>query len=469
MRLKTTLIALLALVLIAPAANAQEASAVVSRLDTIIKEMEALKAEFATLVAATKPSGAVLGSNTSTKSVFTMSLAVGETNDDIKRIQKLLATDKEVYPYGVASGFFGPKTEEGIKNFQTRFGLDPVGVVGPATKALLELFFNAYPDENFPADVLKKKPQVLGASTSVPQTPVVVPTVPTVPTTPINTGDIEEITAKYDGEEAKVKVHYDDGETESLTIEGETKIKVVDLVAAQLGKTRSEILSVIEFTNADSDDEDEDEDEDEEDFNIDIEIDDEEVLLSFEFDGDEYEVEVDSTDEDDVLEEVADELDEDEVEDIDEDLADAIEEALEDALEDEDEDEDEGDDDIESITAQVANGEAEIEVEYGDGDDESFVVEETIESEIIEAVADELNIDEDEVEDIIEFEYEDIDEIRVEVEDGEALAFVEFEDGTVKRIRINSDDEDEIIEMLAEELDEDEEDIEDWLEIEFLD
>ena len=56
---------------------------------------------------------------------------------------------------------------------------------------------------------------------------------------------------------------------------------------------------------------------------------------------------------------------------------------------------------------------------------------------------------------------EDIDEIRVEIEDGEALAFVEFEDGTVKRVRIDSDDEDEIIEALAEELDEDTEDIED--------
>ena len=64
---------------------------------------------------------------------------------------------------------------------------------------------------------------------------------------------------------------------------------------------------------------------------------------------------------------------------------------------------------------------------------------------------------------------EDIDEIRVEVEDGKALAFVEFEDGTVKRVRVDSDDEDEIIEALAEELDEDEDDIEDWTEFEFND
>lgn len=440
----------------APNAHAQEAAAVVSRMDLIIKQMEALKAEFAALVSSIKPQGSVLGSGASTKPVFTLSLEQGETNDDIKRIQKLLATDPEIYPYGVASGFFGPKTEEGIKNFQTRFGLDPVGVVGPATKALLELFFNAYPDGNYPNDVLKKKPQVAGASVSIP-------TSPTVPTTPVifNSSTIEEIIAKYDGEEAKVKVYYFNDEIESFTVEGDTKIEVVDVVAVKLGKTRAQILGVVEFTSVKDDDDDEDDD-----FNVDVEINDDEVTVSFEYDGDDYEIEVDSTDEDDVLEEVADELDEDDVDDLDEDLVDAIEDALEEALDDEDD----GDgDEIEKITAKIANEEAQIEVEYGDGDEEEFTVEETLESEIIEEVADELNIDEDEVEDLIKFKYENVDEIRVEIEDGEALAFVEFEDGTVKRVRINSDDEDEIIETLAEELDEDEDDIEDWIEFDYLD
>lgn len=462
MRSKISLFVILIALVCAPQAHAQDASAVVSRMDAIIKQMEALKAEFAALVSAVKPSGAVLGAQTSSKPVFTMSLEPGETNDDIKKIQKLLATDPEIYPYGVASGFFGPKTEEGIKNFQTRFGLNAVGVVGPATKALLELFFNTYPDGNYPTDVLKKKPQVAGASTSVPNTPST-PSVPLTPST--NTSAIDEILAKYDGEEAKVKVVYANDEHKSFVVEGDSKIEIVDIVAVKLGKTRAQILAVIEFTSGNKDKDEDDED----DFNVDVEVDGDEVTVSFEYDGDEYEVEVDSTDEDDVLEEVADELDEDEVDDLDEDLVDAIEEALDEALEDEDEDEDENDDEIESITAKVANGEAEIEVEYGNGDEEDFTVEETLESEIIEEVADELNIDEDEVEDLIEFEYEDIDEIRVEIEDGEALAFVEFEDGTVKRVRIDSDDEDEIIEALAEELDEDEDDIEEWTEFDYMD
>lgn len=459
MRLKTILLALLVALIIVPQAHAQDASAVVSRMDAIIKQMEELRAEFAALVSSISgtPTPAVQGASSSAKPVFTQSLANGETNEDIKRIQKLLATDPEIYPYGVASGFYGPKTEEAIKNLQGRFGLDQLGIIGPGTKALFELFFNAYPDENFPSDVLKKKPQVLGASTSVPTPPA--PQTPSIPV--VSSSGIESITAKYDGEEARVRIFFTDDTTQSFIVEGDTKLGIVDVVASKLAKTRAQILGVIEFTSARNDDDDE-----EDDFNVDVEVDGDEVTVSFEYDGDDYEVDVDSTDEDDVLDEVADEMNED-VDDLDDDLVDAIKDALDEALDDED---DKGDsDEIDSITARIANGEAEIEVEYGDGEEEEFTVEETLEKEIIEEVADELNIDEDDVEDVIEFKYEDVDEIRVEIEDGEALVFVEFEDGTVKRVRINSDDEDEIIETLAQELDEDEDDIEDWTEFEYLD
>ena len=465
MRIQILTLAVLALCLfggMTPQASANDASAVVSRMDVIIKQMEALKAEFAQLVASvspstpTSPTGSVLGASTS--AVFTMSLENGETNEDIRRIQKLLATDPEIYPYGVASGFYGPKTEEGIKNLQTRFGLDPVGVVGPATKALLELFFRAYPDEDFPANVLDKKPQVLGASTSVPPTT----TTPVVTTPVVSSSGIEDIVAKYDGDEARVTISYRNDTTASFLIEGDSKIEVVDAVAVKLGKTRADVLALIEFTSGSTK---KDDDDDDDDFNIDIEIDDDEVTLEFEYDGDDYEVHSNSTDEDDLLDEVADELGED-VEDLDDDLVDAIEDALDEALDDY---EDEGSDEIESIVAHIANGEAEIEVEYGNGDDEEFTVEEDYEDSIIEEVADELNIDEDEVEDLIEFEYEDVDEINVDIENGKAIAFVEFEDGTEKRIKVNSDDEDEIIEAIAEELDEDEDDVEEWTRFDYLD
>ncbi len=375
-------------VAITPSTHAADVQASLVRMDAIIKEIQSLREEFAKLasVQGGAPQPTVLGA--SIKSVLTQNIVLGETNSDIKKIQKLLATDKEIYPYGVSSGLFGPKTEEAIKNLQTRFGLKPVGAVGPATKALLNEFFAAYPNDIYPVDVLKKKP-VVGAV--VPIAPVVVnPTPVTTPTvTAPNTSGFKIITAAYTGSKADVKIIYTDGTKKTLDVAGDSKLKIIDAVAVSLGQSKATILSHIEFISSNSD-EDEDEDEDEE-----------------------------------------------------------------------EEDEDDESDQIESIVASIEDGEATVEVEYENGDDEEFTIEEDKEAEIIEEVADELNIDEDEVEDIIEFEYQEMEEIKVDIEDGQALATVEFEDGTTKRIKVSSDDEDEIIEAIAEELDEDEDDIED--------
>ncbi len=179
--LKQIFLSLLAVVVIGftpfPAsAQTPDLSDALARMNSIISEMEKLRAEFTALTSSVSqtsntPTPTVLGIQTS--SVFTESLEYGETNNDIKKIQQLLATDPEIYPYGVASGFFGPKTEEAINNLQVRNGWDPVGIVGPATKVLLEGYFKAYPDGNYPDGVLDSKPpvtatpQVQGASTDV--------------------------------------------------------------------------------------------------------------------------------------------------------------------------------------------------------------------------------------------------------------------------------------------------------------
>lgn len=370
-------------VAITPSAHADVQASLV-RMDAIIKEIQSLREEFAKLasVQAVVPLPAVLGA--STKSVLTQNIVLGETNSDIKKIQKLLATDKEIYPYGVSSGLFGPKTEEAIKNFQTRFGLKAVGVVGPATKALFEVFFAAYPGDIYPADVLKKKPAVVVPTTLAPVVTAPVVTTPAISTP--NTSGFKIITASYTGSKADVKVIYTDGTKTTLIATGDSKLKIIDAVALSLGQSKATILSHIEFVSSNND-----EDEDEE----------------------------------------------------------------------EDEDDDNDSDEVESITASIEDGEAIIQVEYENGDDEEFTVEEDKEAEIIEEVADELNIDESDVADIIEFEYQELEDISVAIEGGKAIATVAFEDGTTKRIKISSDDEDEIIEAIAEELDEDEGDIED--------
>jgi len=60
-------------------------------------------------------------------------LRVGMTGDDVKILQEFLATDPDIYPEGLISGYFGPMTERAVKKLQKRMCLDQVGNVGPKT------------------------------------------------------------------------------------------------------------------------------------------------------------------------------------------------------------------------------------------------------------------------------------------------------------------------------------------------
>lgn len=52
-------------------------------------------------------------------------------------VQNFLAKDPDVYPEGSVTGFFGPATQRAVKRFQEKHGIEPVGFVGPATRAKL--------------------------------------------------------------------------------------------------------------------------------------------------------------------------------------------------------------------------------------------------------------------------------------------------------------------------------------------
>ena len=90
--------------------------------------------------------------------VFTTSLKKGVNNDDVKRLQQLLATDSEIYPEGTASGYFGNLTEKAVQKFQMKYGVVKsasdagYGLVGPATRAKLqEVFGKTQPQTPSPA------------------------------------------------------------------------------------------------------------------------------------------------------------------------------------------------------------------------------------------------------------------------------------------------------------------------------
>lgn len=62
-------------------------------------------------------------------------LRVGMSGDDVKTLQEALATDCEIYPEGLVTGYFGSLTEKAVKKFQEKLNLDQTGNVGPQTLA----------------------------------------------------------------------------------------------------------------------------------------------------------------------------------------------------------------------------------------------------------------------------------------------------------------------------------------------
>lgn len=246
------------------AVNRAEAATIaeqLARMDVIIAEMQKLRAEFASLAQTSSTGGAVLGAATS--AVLTDDLSYGATNKSIEKIQKLLATDSEIYGDGTVSGFFGPKTQDAIRRFQTRFGLDPVGVVGPSTKAVLEAFMKKYPNDTYPAGVLNGSvPQVAGLSTSTgsPTTPVYTSTTPSVPATPTGSNPFSTIRATGDGEEYDVTVVYTDGrDNKTFVAQVRDEDDVANVVAKKLGVSEKVVDAVLSVktkeSNGGSDDE----------------------------------------------------------------------------------------------------------------------------------------------------------------------------------------------------------------------
>ena len=64
---------------------------------------------------------------------LTTRLHRGMKGEEVKRLQEVLATDKDIFLKENATGYYGAMTEKAVENFQKHFGLDPVGEVGPRT------------------------------------------------------------------------------------------------------------------------------------------------------------------------------------------------------------------------------------------------------------------------------------------------------------------------------------------------
>lgn len=60
----------------------------------------------------------------------------GQMRDqEVKILQEFLAKGSDIYPSGRITGYFGILTENAVKKFQAKYGIETAGIVGPLTRA----------------------------------------------------------------------------------------------------------------------------------------------------------------------------------------------------------------------------------------------------------------------------------------------------------------------------------------------
>jgi peptidoglycan hydrolase-like protein with peptidoglycan-binding domain len=102
--------------------------------------------------------------------IFNITLRYGITSDEVKRLQELLASDPELYPEGIVSGWFGSLTRKAVQKFQCKHNIvcsgdentTGYGLLGPKTRAkLAEVFAKAEPKA---PEVAKPSPVAISVS-----------------------------------------------------------------------------------------------------------------------------------------------------------------------------------------------------------------------------------------------------------------------------------------------------------------
>ncbi|TSC68277.1 MAG: putative lipoprotein, partial [Parcubacteria group bacterium Gr01-1014_66] len=93
---------------------------------------------------------------------LTRQMRHGMNGEDIKQLQKALAEDSDVYPEKLITGFFGRATENAVRKFQKKHGINAVGEVGPQTRIRLNQILSQKQmrqlDDEAPLSSLKRKP-----------------------------------------------------------------------------------------------------------------------------------------------------------------------------------------------------------------------------------------------------------------------------------------------------------------------
>lgn len=89
-------------------------------------------------VTVTRADGGVVAAPANNPYVFTKLLTVGSTGEEVRQLQLALKS-LGYFTYPSVTGYFGSLTRDAVLSFQKAKGISPVGFVGPATRAALNL------------------------------------------------------------------------------------------------------------------------------------------------------------------------------------------------------------------------------------------------------------------------------------------------------------------------------------------
>lgn len=92
-------------------------------------------------------------------------IQLGSSGNDVRELQQLLAGDKEIYPEGLITGYFGMRTEQAIARFQKKFGITAAAEQGKVGKETREKITQAFA-RHIAAEPV---PAVLGAHIEFPR------------------------------------------------------------------------------------------------------------------------------------------------------------------------------------------------------------------------------------------------------------------------------------------------------------
>lgn len=380
MKINTYIVGLIAvafmLTVMAPQATYAATNDTASKIEALLEKIRALQDQLRTI-------------RGDVRETLRDGLKEGMTNDDVRKIQELLSSDSDVYPFGKATGFFGPLTKDAVKKFQKKAGLAETGIVDSETRKLMEEMLADRYNGKIPAGLLRAPGIYKKYMDRIHSRgdDCVAPFCKNDDNDKDKDKDKEytlTIDVEFDNGDAEVDIRYKDGTRESFTIDNETNEEdVIDEIVDETELTEEEVRGAIDFEDSD--------------WGADVRsiktiIGTTTSTSSIRFKDNDISnrtIVLSETDKDDIVDELADQLGL---------TVTRIDEVIEweSAIKH----------GIESIEVTFEDDDADIRIEYENGtvSHKNYANVDGDEDEVIERLADDLNLDEDIIEDIVEFD-----------------------------------------------------------------